>query len=253
SVAPEPDDSTTPTPDPGSEPSSPIGVCGTAGQHFGDYHWVPDDSRLTTSILRGDPQLADALRMLASAADDERMQLPIRAAIDYRHLGAQLAGLERVIASVELDPGELVELHGPDGDVVWLWPTDCPLATLATRTLDRFAVLIRADFGNPGVRIGEGSIEQFPFDLVLVRERFVALAPLGRGARIGEWLNGSAHDDDGPGVALAGIEPAPIRSVLSGPALLAGPELDRSPTSGRHRRIRATASACYDVDTTPQP
>lgn len=239
--------------EPSTDPPAPVGVCGTVGQRFGDYAWIPADSRLTTSILRGDPELADALRMLARMADDPAVQLPIRAAIDYRNLGVQLAGLERVIATVEADPGELVELHSPDGDVVWLWPSDCPTATLATRALDRFAVLIRVDFGNPGVRIGEGSIEQFPFDLVLVHERVIALAPLGRGARVGAWLTGSRDDDDGPGVALAGIEPAPIRSVLSGPALLAGPDVASAPSSDRHRKIRATGSSCQDLDAIPPP
>lgn len=247
SVTPEP--SATSEPEPIAEPP-PAGVCGTRTQRFADYAWIPDDSRLTTAIVRGDPELPEALRMLARMADDPQVQLPIHAAIDYRNLSLQLAGLERVFATVELDPGELIELHSPEGDVVWLWPSDCPTATLATRALDRFAVLVRVDFANPGVRVGDGSLEQFPFDLVLMRERFVALAPLGRGARIGAWLSSLRDDEDGPGVALASIEPAAIRSVLSGPALLTRPleesETGAAPISARHRRIRATASAWHD-------
>jgi hypothetical protein len=247
-VAPEPSAETS-EPQPSQHPPAPAGLCGTPAQRFADYEWIPDDSRLTTSIARGDPELPDALHVLASMADDERNQLPIRAAMDYRNLSLQLAGLERVFATVELDPGELVELHSPDGDVVWSWPSDCPTATLATRALDRFAVLVRVDFGNPGVRLGEGSLERFPFDLVLVRERFVALAPLGRGARVGAWLTASAirSDEDGPGVALASIEAAPIRSVLSGPALLSGSGVPAPTIVGRHRTIRATASGWFDA------
>jgi hypothetical protein len=244
SVTPEP--ATTNT-----DPPAPVGVCGSEGQRFPDYEWIPTDSRLTTSIIRDDPELPDALRMLASMGADEHTGLPIHAAMEFRNLGFQLAALERVFATVEIDPGELVELHSPDGDVVWLWPSDCPTATLATRVLDRFAVLMRVDFDNPGVRLGDGSRERFPFDLVLMRERVVALAPLGRGARVSSWLTALSDDDDGPGVALASIELAPIRAVLSGPALLSGS--DAPPSVDRHRKLRATASAWHDGASEPQP
>jgi hypothetical protein len=251
---PRPEEQVSVTPEPEVEPPpAPVGVCGSKAMRFADYEWIPTDSRLTNAILRDDPELPDALRMLASMAADEHTQLPIHAAMDYRNLGLQLAGLERVLASVELDPGELVELHSPDGDVVWLWPSDCPTATLATRVLDRFEVLMRVDFDNPGVRLGDGSLERFPFDLVLMRERVVVLAPLGRGARVSTWLSepfSRPGDDDGPGIALASIELAPIRSVLSGPALLSGS--NAPPSADRHRKIRVTASAWHDGTTEPQ-
>ncbi|HVI04363.1 MAG TPA: hypothetical protein VM869_36995 [Enhygromyxa sp.] len=234
------------------DPPAPIGECGTAAQRFGDYAWIPDDSRLTTAILRDDPELPGALQTLARMVDDPAMQLPILAAIDYRNLSFQLAGLERTLASVELDPGELVELHSPDGDVVWLWPSDCPTETLAVRALDRFAVLVRVDFEHPGMRIGEGSLERFPFDVVLVRERFVALAPLGRGAAVSAWLSAAREDEDGPGVALANLEPAAIRSVLSGPALLTGGGSGTPAQAGRHRRLRVTATEWHDHADSPE-
>ena len=228
------------------DPPVPTGVCGTPAQRFGDYAWIPDDSRLTTAILRDDPELPGALQTLARMVDDPAVQLPILAAIDYSNLSFQLAGLERTLASVELDPGELVELHSPDGDVVWLWPSDCPTETLAVRALDRFAVLVRIDFEHPGMRIGEGSVERFPFDVVLVRERFVALAPLGRGAAVSAWLSAAREDEDGPGVALANLEPAAIRSVLSGPALLTGGGSGTPAQAGRHRKLRVTATDWHD-------
>lgn len=240
------------TGEPVEDPPVPTGVCGTASQRFGDYAWIPDDSRLITAILRGDPELPGALQTLARMVEDPAVQLPIHAAIDYRNLGLQLAGLERTLATLELDPGELVELHSPDGEVVWLWPSDCPTATLATRALDRFAVLVRVDFEHPGVRIGEGSLERFPFDLVLVRERIVALAPLGRGPAVSAWLSAARDDEDGPGVALANMQMAEIRSVLSGPALLTGAESDTPAASGRHRKLRATASDWHDEADPPE-
>ncbi len=231
--------------DPPVDPDpAPDGVCGTPAQRFADYDWVPDDSRLTTSILRDDPELPAALTTLAQMVESDAVQLPIRAALDYENLGLQLLGLEGVIATIELDPGELVELHSPDGDVVWLWPSNCPTATLATRMLARFEVLVRADFEHPGLRLGSGST-RFPFDLVLMHERLVALAPLGRGAHVGAWLSAPRHDEDGPGVALASIDHAPIRSVLSGPSLLAGDHDDVSSTA-HHRKLRATATTWHE-------
>jgi hypothetical protein len=239
---------------PPRDPAAPSGLCGSAAQRFTDYDWIPDDSRLTTAILRDDPELPAALSTVARMAESDAVQLPIRAALDFRNLGWQLRGLEGVMTTVELDPGELVALHGPTGDVVWLWPTDCPTVTLATRMLDRFSVLVRIDFEHPGVRLGVGS-DSFPFDLVLLHERLVALAPRGRGAHVSAWLSKPRIDASGPGVALASIELAPIRSVLNGPALLGDPDGDAPPGSDRHRKLRATADAWYDGDreTTPEP
>src|SRR5690554_27750 len=94
----------------------PAGACGTAAQTFADYDWIPDDSRLTTSIQLGAAELGDALQVLAEMSADA--QLPIYAALDYRNLGLQLASLERVLATLKLAPGELVELQSPAGDVV---------------------------------------------------------------------------------------------------------------------------------------
>lgn len=241
-VTPEPIGTTETQPD--TPEVEPTPVCGTPAQRFSDYAWIPDDSRSTTSIMRDDRELPGALQTLARVADDDGVQLPIRAAIGFRNMSFQLAGLERVLATVDLDPGELVELHSPVGDVVWLWPSDCPTADLAARVLERCGVLVRLDFEHPGMRVGEGSREQFPFDLVLVREHIVALAPLGRGAAVSTWLSAAREDEDSPGVALANIEAAPIRSVLSGPSLLSGSEATSS--TGRHRKLRVTASAYHE-------
>ena len=260
--APEPSAEAEPESDRGPDPAAEA-VCGTAGQRFADYDWIPDDSRLTTSILRGDPELQAALQVLAEMTTTEDARLPIYAALDYRNLGLQLAALERVLAALELDPGELVELQSPAGDVVWLWPTDCPRAALATRVLDRLGVLLRADFKHPGVRHGGGAREGFPFDLVLVYDEIVALAPLGRGAKVGAWLTAARRDPEGPGAALTSIDPAPIRSVLSGPALLvsgSGSELgsdsgppDPSSEPKHHRKIRVTATDWRDDAAKAQP
>jgi len=236
---------TPPEPPPVATPADPDppGPCGSPALRFADYNWIPADSRLATSIMRDDPELADTLRALADPSTTADARLPIYASLDFKLLGLQVASVEHVVRTLELDPAELVELQTADGDVTWLWPTDCPTQVLATRALDRLGVLVRADFDHPGVRLGAGSRERFPFDLVLLRGRALALAPLGRGAIIGPWLAASSRETDGPGAALASIAPAPVRSVLSGPALLH--DDTGAPAS---RKLRATAAGWHDAD-----
>jgi hypothetical protein len=223
--------------------------CGRPGQRFADYDWVPDDSRLTASILRDDPELAPALGVLASMLEQPHLQLPVYAALDFRNLRLQLDSVERVVTSLALDPGEFVELHSPTGEVVWLWPSDCPSATVSARALAQFGVLVRADFEHLGLRRGEGSIERFPFDLLLIHERAVALAPLERGRRVAAWLSAARVDDEGPGAALQALPSAPIRAVLSGPALLGGdPAAEPTRSTSRHRKLLINANAWSEAD-----
>lgn len=232
-----------PDPDPARAKSA---LC-SASSTFADYAWVPDDARLTTAIRRDDPELPAALDVLASVTEESGAQLPFSASMSYRNLGLQLANLDHMLAELELAPGELVELHSPAGEFVWLWPTDCPRATVAARALDRFGVMLRADLERPGLRLGAGSAERFPFDLVTLGERHVGLTMLGHGPIVGAWLRDTAHgSDEGPGALLAEISLAPIRSVLGGEALLTNPSDEPSPGL-EHRQLRITAEGWGEI------
>jgi hypothetical protein len=229
-----------PGPESSPEPSPEPAQCGRPNQRFADYGWIPDDSRLTAAVAREDPELPTALERLAALRASETLALPIHADLAFANLRLQLAGLERVLASLGMSPAELVELHGPAGEVVWVWPSDCPSAELASAALARFGVQLRLDFERPGIRTGAGSAERFPFDLIFVHERHVAVAPLGRGTAVAAWLSGPRADPEGPGPSLSDIELAPIRVVLRGPALLgdgASAPRDASPL-----QIRVTAT-----------
>lgn len=230
----EPTDST-PT------PPAPEQTATCSDERFADYDWVPDDARLATSIDRGDPELADALAVLARMGDSPELQLPVSAALDFRNLGLQLGSLDRVLGQLDLAPAELVELQSPSGEFVWVWATDCPPPAIAARVLERYGVLLRGDMEKPGLRHGGGSIERFPFDLLTLGEHRIALTPMGRGAQVGAWLHGaSPASDEGPGRALAEIPAAPIRTVLAGEALLTSAS---GPTPPRLRRLRITATS----------
>jgi hypothetical protein len=204
-----------------SEPPEPAAdplACG-AGLRFADYDWVPDDAGLATSIQRDDPELAAALTTLARMTEARDITLPVPAALDFRNLSLQLGNLDRVFDELGDDPRELVELHSPAGETVWLWPSDCPPALLAARALLRWQITLRADLEHPGQRLGVGSPDGFPFDVITIAtltEQRVALTRAGHGATVGAWLRESPRGGErGPGRTLAVLDAAPVRAVLS--------------------------------------
>jgi hypothetical protein len=214
-------------------------------ERFADYDWVPADARLATSIQRNDPELPAALAVLARMSAAPDLQLPIFATLDFRNLGLQLGSLDRMLGELELAPAELVELQSPGGEPVWVWATDCPPAAISARMLDRFGVMLRADLERPGLRLGQGTPERFPFDLLALGDRRVALTLLGRGAHVGGWLHGAARSDASthpsdqrPGPALAEIPAAPIRTVLAGEALLSSTSSTNGTSTSRPTRLR---------------
>lgn len=240
----EPSDASAPVAETPSDPASDPEPVSCSDERFADYDWVPDDARLATSIQRNDPELPAALSVLARMSAAPDLQLPIFATLDFRNLGLQLGALDRMLVELELAPAELVELHSPSGEFVWVWATDCPPAAISARMLDRFGVLLRADLERPGLRHGQGTPERFPFDLLALGDRRVALTLLGRGASVGMWLHGaSTHREDRadprPGRALAEIPAAPIRTVLAGEALLTSTS---GPTPARLRRIQVSGT-----------
>jgi hypothetical protein len=222
-------------------PSEEAQACGRS-RSFAEYDWIPDDARLTTAIERQHPELPAALDTLMRMSADPELQLPVFATLDFRNLGLQLANLDRLLAELELEPAELVELHSPGGQFVWLWATDCPPAAVAARVLDRFEIMLRADLEHPGLRRGEGSAEGFPFDILTLGEDRVGLTLVGHGREVGAWLYDAPRGgEDGPGQLLAELPTAPIRSVSSGSALLTNPD-GAPPPASRYRTIRVTAT-----------
>ena len=246
---PKPSATTEPTdPVEATEPPPTDTTASCSEERFADYDWVPDDARLATSIQRRDPELPAALGVLARMGETPELQLPVSAALDFRNLGLQLGSLDRVLAELALAPAELVELQGPSGDFVWVWATECPPPTIAARVLDRFGVMLRGNLEHPGLRLGSGSVERFPFDMLALGEHRVALTMLGRGEKVGAWLHGASASDEGPGRALAEIPPAPIRTVVTGESLLTPTSNPTSPhTPARLRRLQVTATIWNEI------
>jgi hypothetical protein len=212
------------------------------GLRFADYEWVPDDARMTTSIQRDDPALPAALTTLARMTEAPEVTLPSFASLDFRNLPLQLGNLDRVLDEFGDDPAELIELHSPAGELVWLWPSDCPPALVAARVLDRWQIMLRADLEHPGVRYGAGSADGFPFDVLTVATtaggQRVALTRVGHGAQIGAWLREAPRGGErGPGRSLAELDAAPVRSVLGDASSL---------TTITHHRVRVTSDGWDD-------
>lgn len=225
-----------------------------APARFEDLAWVPGDARLLTRVDRSDGQaLAGALDQLAALADDPRAQLPVYAAMDFKNLALQLGNLDRLLAELGSDPDELAELHGPGGELLWVWPISCPAEVITARALARWELMLRADLEHPGVRLGAGDPERFPFDVLLVGERRLVLTTAGRGRDALAWLASEASvagEATHPAEALAELEAAPIRAVLTGEALLGGSQATAATADAR--RIRATATG-VELDGKPWP
>lgn len=221
-------------PDPEAKPESTI-HCGPVGERFVDYDWAPADARLLTVIDRQSSELPDALTQLHALSDDAAtVGLPIRVALALGQLGMQTQMLALSLAKLGLEPGELVELHGPGSELAWLWPTTCDPDLLATRVLARWGVLLRA---NLDAKLGPGDAERFPFDVVVLADDRVALTPLGQGPALLRWLR-SAKGDPGPGSKLAQLAAAPIRAVVQGESLLAGEQASAGAGPAHTRTLR---------------
>ena len=240
-------------------------ACGVA-MRFADLEWVPDDARLVTAIElghseAGETSLAAALALLAGAAADHDLALPVLAAMDYQNLGLQLGNLRMILRQLEHAPAQLVEVQGPGGELVWSWAIDCGPEILSARLLARWQLSLRVDLEHPGVRLALGDPERFPFDVIVFADRQVALTMVGRGRSTLAWLSGDGAGSsnpaqgealDPPGVALEALADAPVRSVLRGEWLLAGVAQSAAgdPERAHARTLRATATT-LEVDGKP--
>jgi len=226
------------------------GICGTAGLRFADLAWIPSDARLATSLsLDDDDALGAAVAQLATLAGDPESTLPLVAAMDYRQLGLQLGSVRPTLEVLGSAPAELVEILGPDNQLVWAWPSDCPADQVSARLLARWQLVPRAELEHPGVRVAPSS-DRFPFDLVTIGERHILLTRGGQGRAVAKWLGDSDDSPDtAPASALADLEAAPIRSVLVGEWLLTG-TAGSGPAAVRTIRVTATE---VELDAKPWP
>ena len=231
--------------EPASDEGRLEGTCGTSGLTFSDHAWVPADATLLTSIRRDDPELEAALERLARRFS-EPVSKPgfVTAGWAYRHLGPTVANVERLLAEIGLDPGELVQVQGPEV-LAWVLPTDCAPAELATRVSSRWQLMLTADFGRAGIRVGQG--EELPFDVIVIDDTRVVLTLPGQASAAVAWLHPSGGRE-GPGRLLGRIAPAAVRGVVSPPTLLS---LDAGPTVQR-TTVRATATE-VELDDSPTP
>jgi hypothetical protein len=235
-----------PDPDPEVEVEPKVEAdCSEVGERFGDLDWVPADARLLVVIDRHSPDLDPALTRLRTLTEQaSTVGLPIRAGLALDRLGMQSQMLGLSLVRLELDPAELLELHGPGSEIAWAWPTRCAPERLAARVLARWGVLLRA---NLDAKLGSGDPEGFPFDVVVLADDRVVLTPLGQGSALLGWLR-KAEGDEGPGSTLGDLAPAPIRAVIQGESLLAGDQQANHGSGVAHTRTLRVASDRIELD-----
>ncbi|MDC0667431.1 hypothetical protein [Nannocystis radixulma] len=202
-------------------------TCTQAQDVLGDLEWIPADARLAALFDLGDPGVDDAAAELARATATTP-GMPVVAALGLGFVGTQLQILRRHLADAALTPRELLLLHGPGGDVVWVLRVRCDLGVLQAALARAWGVTSRATAAGP---IAEPDPARgFPHDLVFLADDRLALVPAGAGGKLRRWLEGQVRPPElgagrraeTPGEALARLEPAPIRVVLGGRGLLAG-------------------------------
>lgn len=234
-----------PLPEPEPVPEPEAVDCGPLGERFVDYDWVPADARLLVVIDRQSAELPAALTRLRSLTDNAaQVGLPVRATLALNQLGMQSQMLALSLGQLELEPAELIELHGPGSEIAWTWPTQCAPERLAARVLARWGVLLRA---NLDAKLGPGDPERFPFDVVVLADDRVALTPLTQGSSLLRWLR-TAEGDEGPGSKLAELAPAPIRVVLQGESLLAGEDQAHQGSGLAHTRTLRVDAETIELD-----
>jgi hypothetical protein len=238
-VPPQPEGEDASEPDPEPE----VADC-PSGERFVDWNWVPADARLLVVIDRQSADLAAALTRLDALGDHAAaVGLPIRASLALDRLGMQAQMLALSLGRLDLDPAELVELHGPRNEIAWAWPTRCPPERLDARVLARWGVMLRA---NLDAKLGLGDPERFPFDVVVVADR-VALTPLGQGSALLGWLR-TAEGDEGPGAQLARLAAAPVRAIIQGESLLAGEDPATHGSGPAHARTLRVEAQQIELD-----
>lgn len=252
----DPPSSNSPDPDPSVSEVDPDGPndpmdrdCTPKGLVFEDLQFVPVDVRFVSLRVRG-PEAEPTAKAIAELPGTEGIApFPILINVEFQGMWLESVVLESILGSLHTNPGELLEMHDPKGASVWVVPTACDIAILKHHAEENFGVTFRN-----GVNASIGTSpdpETFPFDIVLFTNR-LALAPAGRGGRVVEWFESGGQagamgePDKRPGERLLELEPAPVRLLIRGQALVAG---DADPSELRARTVRA-GSDFLEVDGT---
>lgn len=257
-----------PTDDGGDTPApvvtAPAGPCGSRGLTLGQYDWIPADARAVVTIAVAQPQTAAALSTLADRGKSAEHGLPITFAFAITQWPIVVPVLGSLLDAIGLQPDEVVYLAPAQGPAfAWVVQSDCDLDDATARIESEWGLLARRRVEGvvcaapPDPNAGDGTlanppratddalddtkrtddhadIHAFPYDVVFSHGGRVALVPRGYGDAFLSALKTASSPAPGNRprwtAALEAIDPAPVRGVLSGRALL-GSAAKRAPAA----------------------
>jgi hypothetical protein len=196
-------------------------------------------------------ELPAALRVLAEHVRAPGHGLPIPLSFSLGQWSWQIPALAAMLRQVGFRPAELVFVSDDAAESAWLWHSTCDLdeaverieaawSVEARRTVDGLVASPRTGADGPA----------FPYDVLMLPGDRIALVPAGRGSAMLGRLGRPAPTVGlgGASVATAGrrlddLEPAPVRLVVLGRALLdpAAPAADH-----QTRALRVTDQGVED-------
>ncbi|MCA9653839.1 MAG: hypothetical protein H6712_19610 [Myxococcales bacterium] len=252
-AAPDPPDDPGPVDPPAVSPQAEEPLepepCGEPGASFEAHAWIPATVPAAASIALDDPDLGAALARLAALTRSDAHGLPIPLAFSLSQWSWQVPTLVATLRQAGFQPAELVFVAGDEADHAWVWASACDLDEAERR--------IEAAWHLRSRRVVEGVIASpepaedpqapaFPYDLLMLPGERFALVPAGRAAAVlRRWDRPAPSMGLGPAAPGAGpridaLEPAPVRLVVQGRALL-DPSAETAPESARSFRITADA------------
>jgi hypothetical protein len=210
------------------------------------YDWTPDRAAVLASIDLEHPETTRAIEHLSQAAGSGDSGLPIDVAFALTQWSWQVPLVQQTLREAGYEPAELVYLRTIDGLPAWVWTSTCDLEQSLERVRDAWGVHVRRALGAVIGSVPEEP-RRFAYDVVFVAGDRIALVPAGMGARLADVLGRTRSATPGLGDAppvralLGSVEPAPVRAVVSGQALLEPHWAAQTDVAAR--RIRSSGDA----------
>ncbi|MCA9711375.1 MAG: hypothetical protein KDK70_36385, partial [Myxococcales bacterium] len=227
-------------------PSPALPPCGPAGAAFDDHAWVPADTPAVASIRLDDPTLASALDALGEHTRAPGHGLPIPLALSLGQWSWQVPLLVSTLRAAGFAPAELTFVASADGAHAWIWRNTCDLDPTLAHVEEAWSVELRrtvdAVVGTPAPA---ADAPAFPHDVLILPGDRMALVPAGRGSSVLARLSRpapaprlGAGATQTAGQRLDALEPAPVRLVVQGLALV-DPAAATAPADAQALRITA--------------
>lgn len=224
-----------PTPPPGDTETPPVLVsspdeaaptpnaCGSEGLAVGTLDWLPASTRAAIVVELHAADLQPALQRLGAHARGTGHGLPIDLAFSLGQWGWQIPALKATLARAGLHPASLAFVRSDEPVGGFVISHDCDVDELKERTAHAWGIEWRGLVEGAIGRAPAGA-SSFAWDVVLLPGQRLLLVEAGRGDA---WARALARRPAGTeaggerlGDALARVEAAPVRGVVTGHALV---------------------------------